>query len=381
MKVFFVVSYFHDREMMNFGPYPLIYNIVKNLSERVDVTVLSYGWPKYTKESYIDGINVIRTPIIPSFHSSLRTSYLSMGFFGLSRVVNEKPDVINSQDIGGAFLFQLLNLGRRDTPKVVSLKGSYDGWSECLPASILNYGTKVKLRFLKYYEHTCVLNSDRIVVPSDFLKREVMRFYDIDDEKVIRIHNGVDVSMFFPKPVDKAHMVLFFTGGDSYRKGADIVINSFVRLKKKYAGIKLIISGTNIERFRPIFDKNEIVLGKDIIFKGNIPYREMPYYFNLCDIFLMPSYHETFCTAVAEAMACGKPVVVSDNTAMSEVVADCGLLVSPGDLDSFVEAVSRLLDDEKLRRRMGKKARRRVESLFSIDRVIEDYLKFFRSFV
>ena len=365
---------------MNFGPYPLVYNIVKGVSKKEDVTVLSYGWPKYPKVSCIDNIKVIRAPLIPSFHSSLKTNFLSMGLFGLKKVIEDKPDIINSQDMDGSFLLKFSNLAKIPAPRVVSLKGSFDGWLEKLPPYMLNYKTKKVLRLLKCYEKTCVYNSDKIIVPSNFLKNDVLKFYDVDEDKILRVHNGVDTSMFFPKPVKKTRPILFFTGGDSYRKGADIVVESFIRLKRNYDDLQLIISGsTNIDRFHSMFNENGIVIGEDVLFKGKISYTEMPYYFNLCDIFLMPSYHETFCTAVAEAMACGKPVVVANDTALPEVVGNCGLLVDAGNIDGFVDAISRLLDDDALRKRIGLRARKRVENLFFLDRVIKDYLRLFRA--
>lgn len=366
---------------MNFGPYPLIYNLIKRISNTEDVTVLSSGWPKYPAHDNVDGISVIRTPMIPSIHSSLKTSFLSMGLFGAPKIYGKNPDIVNCQDIDGSFVLKFLSSKKKHIPKIVSLKGSYDGWMEKLPASTLTYKTKVNLGILKYYEELCVRYSDKIIVPSDFLKNEVIRFYNADEDKIFRIHNGVDTSLFFPQSVDKTRPVLFFTGGDSYRKGADIVIESFVSLKEKYPDLQLIISGClNIDRFHHIFDQNDIVIGDDILFKGKISYPEMPYYFNLCDIFLMPSYHETFCTSVIEAMACGKPVVVTNGTALPEVVGDCGLLVEPGDVAGFTEAVSKLLDDEALRRKIGKKARKRVEDLFLLERVVENYIQLFKEF-
>ncbi len=385
MNVAFVVNYFHNKDRMNFGPFPLIYNVVSNFSRNNNATVLSPGWPKYPRVGAVDGINVWRVPTVPFVPSYLYLNYYSIGFFGFSSIVRLRPDIVNSQDICGSVLFE--RLSRRNVPvhKIVSLKGSPYGWFERMPSIVMDKKAKYNLNIQKYYEKKCVVNSDKIIVPSNFLRNELLRFYSVSEDKIVRIYNGVNLSVFYPMEMKnkvKDDFVLFFTGGDSYRKGTDILISAFIQLKERYKNIKLIVSGTlSMNRFSDTFLKNGIVMGEDIIFKGRIPYLEMPRYYNMCDVFIMPSYHETFCSAVAEAMACGKPVVATNDTAMPEVVGDCGFLVDPGDVDGFVDAISKLLDDAALRRKMGQRARRRAEKHFSLDRVIKDYLRLFRALV
>jgi len=246
----------------------------------------------------------------------------------------------------------------------------------------MSNSTKASLKIMRFYEKTCVYHSDKIIVPSEFLKDEVLRFYNVDEDKIFRIYNGVDTSLFRPQHIQKDRRVLFFTGGSSYRKGADVMIESFVRLKRQYPDLQLVVSGSNsLDCFKTVLEKNELKLGYDVVFMKTIPYTEMPYYYNLCDVFVMPSHHETFCTAVVEAMACGKPVVVANTTALPEVVGDCGLMAVPGDVDSFVDAISKLLDSPALRVKLGRKARARAQRFFSLDRVILEYESLFKELV
>jgi glycosyltransferase involved in cell wall biosynthesis len=83
------------------------------------------------------------------------------------------------------------------------------------------------------------------------------------------------------------------------------------------------------------------------------------------DVFCFPSLHEGFGLPVLEAMAQGTAVVTSAGTATAEVAGDTGVLVDPLDVAGLVEALSRLLDDDTERQRLGAAGRARATERFS----------------
>jgi len=87
------------------------------------------------------------------------------------------------------------------------------------------------------------------------------------------------------------------------------------------------------------------------------------------DVYVFPSRHEGFAVAPLEAMACGLPLIASDIPCVRDILEDGaesgGLIVQRDDVDAFATALGQLLDDEKLCRQMGKKARLSVEERFS----------------
>ncbi len=382
MNILFVSNYFWEKDKMNFGPYPLIYNIVERIAKTENVTVLAGGWPKYSKTQDIGNIRVVRT-FSPSI-KPLSLEYFFLGTSGLKSVLREKPDIVNSQDVDGASLFWYLNKLKVSVPRVLSFKGLWGGWLDKIPIDdkYLEFRVKTNLLFPKMWENVCLRNSDRIIVPSKYVEDETSRIYEIEKAKISVINNGVDLGVF--KPMDDCDhpLTILFMGGISIRKGADVAIEVYVKLKKKFPSLRLLVAGTKtMGRFSNVFDKEGIVIGKDVILLGVVPYADMPRVYNSCDVLFHPSYFETFGSVIAEAMACGKPVVVTNDTGMPEVAGDCGYLVAPGDVDGFVGAIFKLLDDSRLRRKIGQRARRRAEAFFSIDRVVKDYLKFFRALV
>jgi glycosyltransferase involved in cell wall biosynthesis len=86
------------------------------------------------------------------------------------------------------------------------------------------------------------------------------------------------------------------------------------------------------------------------------------------EVAIVPSLYEGFSLPAIEAMACGVPVVATTGGALPEVVGvddETGLLVKPNDPDALVSAISRLLDDARLRERLGRAGRERVMRRFT----------------
>ncbi len=98
-----------------------------------------------------------------------------------------------------------------------------------------------------------------------------------------------------------------------------------------------------------------------------------------CDALLFPSRFEGFGYAALEAMACGKPVIASNSSALPEVVEDgvCGILCEPDNVDAFVQACKRLAEDPALCRRMGEAGRERAVRLFSESAIVPKYIQLF----
>lgn len=99
------------------------------------------------------------------------------------------------------------------------------------------------------------------------------------------------------------------------------------------------------------------------------------------DLFVLPSVEEDLSVALLEAMAAGLPVVACNNSGNREVVEDGqqGLLVPPGDTDALATALSCVMDQPELARRLGTAARDRVEQHFPLAKMVEAHVTLFES--
>jgi len=101
-----------------------------------------------------------------------------------------------------------------------------------------------------------------------------------------------------------------------------------------------------------------------------------------CDVFALPSVWEPFGMVLAEAMACGKPVIGTNAGGIPEVVTrDCGFTVRKRSAAALKEKVKTLLADKGLRKRLGAGGRKRAVKKFNWDNTAKDYEKMYDEFV
>ena len=109
---------------------------------------------------------------------------------------------------------------------------------------------------------------------------------------------------------------------------------------------------------------------KRILFKKNLSVRDLVETYSKAKAMILPSYYEAFGKVLAESMSCETPVVSTRVGGVPEVVADCGYLTDYGEWKKFRHYVEVLLDDDSLRKRLGKKGRKRMQKNFDVDVIV-----------
>jgi len=157
-------------------------------------------------------------------------------------------------------------------------------------------------------------------------------------------------------------VVLFFSGNPSHRKGADLFVPVMMQLGSEY---ELRATGGLRGASASLFD------APNIRCLGRLSEDELIRQINQADISFQPSRREGFGLSILEAMACGKPVVSSNISAIPEVLEHekGGYLCEPGSVDQLVNAIRKLAQSETLRHQMGRFNRRVVEETFTLDRM------------
>jgi glycosyltransferase involved in cell wall biosynthesis len=190
------------------------------------------------------------------------------------------------------------------------------------------------------------------------------------------IPNGVDGKLFHPQPHNPepaarlgiSGRVLGFAGEARAKKGLNALLLAFRGLAANQPLSLLLVGGARQGEdlgILTVFQKQNPDL--KVILTDFVPLSEMPAYYNLMDVVLIPSLHDGLPNALLEAMACARPVVAARSGGIPDALTDHenGLLVEPGDEHALAQAVQSLLDDPLLCQRLGHAARVTVLDRFT----------------
>lgn len=193
------------------------------------------------------------------------------------------------------------------------------------------------------------------------------------------IFNGVNVELFRPECRDSElrqslgfvpdDIVFIFAGRVVGLKGLAIPIRALASPQLAGSAAKLLVIGDGdaLAGLKALAERLNVA--KQIVFHPGVPHQALPKYYASADVGIFPSLgEEAFGIAVAEAMACGLPVVASYSGGMPEVVGNeggCGELFALGDIAACADAMAILLNDGERRKIKGEAARRRINELFT----------------
>jgi glycosyltransferase involved in cell wall biosynthesis len=158
---------------------------------------------------------------------------------------------------------------------------------------------------------------------------------------------------------------ILYLGTIEPRKNLETLLHAYARLPQRADGVGLVIVGGRGWLYERIFGLIErLGLAGQVTVPGYVAGETLPMWYNAATVFAYPSLYEGFGLPVIEAMACGTPVVASRSTSLPEAVGadgdEGGLLAPPADVEAWVGALSRLLDDAALREELGERGRARA---------------------
>jgi len=221
---------------------------------------------------------------------------------------------------------------------------------------------------IRNYETSSFQCGDCVTAVSNYTSNIVQNIFNID--KPVPVYNGIDTGFFNVQElnVKNKKFTLLFVGNTTRRKGFDLLEPIMDKL-----GNDFILEYTSGLR-----KKSHTATG-NMINIGQLDQNALVDAYHRCDALLFPSRLEGFGYSVCEAMACGKPVIVSDNSSLSEIIrhGETGLLCKTDDVDAFCNAVKVLSADRDKGREMGKAGREFVVDNFSITKMVRNYIRLY----
>jgi glycosyltransferase involved in cell wall biosynthesis len=191
------------------------------------------------------------------------------------------------------------------------------------------------------------------------------------------VYNGVDTNLYRPgAPSSELRKklnlgpgpVILSNGRLIEQKGFPVLIKALQLVKKQIKDAQLLIIGRG--PLKEALQNKAAELGVDgsVHFVTGIPEEEMPSYYNMADVFALPSYYEPSAVVLYEALGCGLPIVATDAGGNPEIVsAECGRIVPKRDPTALGDQLLQILIDDGLRRSLGRASRERAVKMFDWD--------------
>jgi len=289
---------------------------------------------------------------------------------------------------------QLATSAQRDQYDIVHVHVANDTIGYCLAYALARrMGVRARLALSIYAPRTyalprsigevitafCCHSADLIFCLSEFSKRDISRAYRVPTSRLVVTYAGVD-SAFTANTArrdrneDDPYTLLFCgrLNGPHEQKGVDVLLKSLPLILSQHKVVLNVIgTGPRLTQYQAL--AGELGVAEQVRFLGFVDHEEMPRHYQQADLLVLPSRRESFGLVLAEAMACGLPVVATTAGAISEVVEDgrTGILVPPGDPVALAHAITSLLDAPATMRAMGQRGRERALRKFTWRRVGE----------
>lgn len=265
-------------------------------------------------------------------------------------------------------------IGMSDSLARIAIKGS----------TILHYQggliSSWQIRYLRRFPPNCIIACSKYAEEQISINRINCPIYSVP--------NGVDVDLFHPDFIlrhsirDKLQVsdkdVVLYVGRFSEEKGIENLIRamSILRYENFNSVLILIGSGPLQSKYQALAEEYRI----DMIILSSMPNSLLPAFYNAADVFALPSLHEPAAIVLSEAQACGLPVIATNTGGTPERVKDqiTGLLIPPKDPKKLAEAISFLLNNDDIRKKMGKEARKYVLDNFNWENITSKILKIYQ---
>lgn len=217
------------------------------------------------------------------------------------------------------------------------------------------------------------LSADHVVAISDATAADLRRFFGLPAERVTRVYNGVDLDRW-TTPSSPASRVaaelglapgsyLLYVGDLDWRKNAEAMIAALAKARRRGAEVHLVLAGVlseaRVRTVAALCARHDVAPWVHRV--GYVPDEELVPLFRSALAHLFVSRIEGFGLPVVEAMACGCPVIASNDGAVGEVAGDAAWRVDPEDHDAIADAILALASRPELRADQIARGRVRAE--------------------
>ena len=361
------------------GVLPGVENYVRSIAIPLkklghNVRIITTYWNGTKKFDIYEGIPIIRVidskALFGKLGSLFNVSYIT---FGLNLLLKRNYKYYCNSDliiiplaIGFSSYFKLRNF------PVISIFLHYD-----LEKSFIDFLT---LPFYHFLERRQFKKHKHIITISNSSKKDLIKYYRIDDKYIKVLPVGIDINKFNPLNYSKnirkkyGNNILLYVGPFLKRKRISVLLKALSHIIKEIPDIHLILIGEG-----PLWKHCKVLsykfgVDKNTSFLGFVETNELLKYYASSDIFVFPSELEGFGQVLLEAMASGTPCICANKEPMSEIIGDAGTTFIVNDSNDLAIKIIDLLSDKEKLKKLNEKALERAKK-YEDKRVIKEFMK------
>ena len=258
------------------------------------------------------------------------------------------------------------------------LNGRYKLKKSISEKSAVEALSSISYFYIKFFQNLYLKRNSNYIAVSKWIKSLVYSNRKNENMNIEVISNGIDINRFsssnkagggkfdFLDNIDKPKIL--YVGRLLSMKGLDVLIDALSRIKFKF-GVKMhvVFAGIGNSKGWEKLLKEKGISKSEYSFLGYVDYENIDSLYNKCDIFVLPSFSESFPISILEAMGCEKPVIASKVGGVPEIIKNGhnGLLFEPGNSTELAEKILFVLNNKLGARKLTLNARTSVEKKFN----------------
>ncbi len=348
------------------------------------VTVVTQMATGASKEEILNGVEIIR--VNPLFISALDyASYVLQINFEMIKAAGRlftegrKFDLIHGHDWLVIMAAQTIKHQQR-LPLVMTIHATEHG---------RNHGIHNELqRYINDLEWLSCYEAWRVICCSKYMHQELKYLFQVPDDKIDIIPNGVrseEFSAKLPKGFREkyAHSnekMVFFVGRLVQEKGVHILIEAMPEILSKYPNTKFVIAGKGPKEGELKHLASRLGIYERIYFTGFIDDETRNNLYQSCDLAVFPSMYEPFGIVALVAMAAKAPVLVTNVGGMGEIVEDGinGIKVHSGSARELAQGILRVLEDSELRKKIRTNGFKSIKERYNWSGIAQQTMKVYQ---
>jgi len=233
---------------------------------------------------------------------------------------------------------------------------------------------------------SAIKNSEKIIAVSGHTKKDVLKNFKIDPNKILVTYEGVDAAeeplLETPETVLQKYGImkpyLLYVGNAYPHKNLDRLILAFKEVSKTHSGLHLVLAGKEDYFYKRLkkFVATSLVSG--IIFPGYIAENHLPTIYREAKLYVFPSLYEGFGLPPLEAMARNAPVASSNASCLPEILGNAAYFFDPRGISETADAIEKVITDNELRKKLIAAGQKQIKK-YSWQKMAKETLAIYKS--